>query len=141
MIFAFSLGVPIGLLVLLQLNHKRKTEQFKTPAWEWIVRRVMTQLKHSKRRDVVHCIIDLSLGTTYGSLVSACEPSNSLCLPSPCIDRVFANSSFGNADKPAFFWWEPVDLLRKLVLVGMLAIVETGSVAQVWAGLMCSFIL
>jgi hypothetical protein len=75
----------------------------------------MAQLDHSKRRDVKHCIIDLSLGTTYGSLVSAY--------------------------KPAFFWWEPIDLLRKLVLVGMLAVVERGSVAQVWAGLMCSFIL
>ena len=81
MIFVFSLGVPIGLLILLRLNHKSKTEQFKTPAWEWIQRRVMTQLKHSKRRDVQHCIIDLSLGMSYGSLVSACESRND---PSVC---------------------------------------------------------
>ena len=42
--------------------------------------------------------------------------------------------------KPAYFWWEPIDLLRKLLLVGMLAVVERGSVAQVLAGLLCSFV-
>ena len=75
MIFVFSLGVPIGLLALLRLDHQSKTKQFNTPAWEFIQRRVMVQLGHSKRRDVRHCIIDLSLGTTYGSLVSAYKPA------------------------------------------------------------------
>jgi hypothetical protein len=75
MIFLFSLGVPIALLVGLRLDHVSKTKQFNTPAWEWIQRRVMAQLDHSKRRDVRHCIIDLSLGTTYGSLVSAYKPA------------------------------------------------------------------
>eukprot|EP01046_Picozoa_sp_COSAG06_P014091 COSAG06_NODE_863_length_11877_cov_16.370012_4_plen_807_part_00 len=89
LICLFSLGVPIGLLVALRLDHISKTERFKTPAWEWIQRRVMVQLGHSKRRDVRHCIIDLSLGTTYGSLVSACESRNDMSLCSRtaiCID-------------------------------------------------------
>ena len=80
MIFIFSLGVPIGLLVALRLDHISKEAKFKSPAWVWIQRRAMAQLEHSKRRDVRHCIIDLQLGTTYGSLVSAY--------------------------KPAYFWWE-----------------------------------
>jgi hypothetical protein len=75
MIFLFSLGVPVGLLIGLRFDHISKTKQFNTPAWDWIQRRVMAQLEHSKRRDVKHCIIDLSLGTTYGSLVSAYKPA------------------------------------------------------------------
>ena len=75
MIFIFSLGVPLGLLVGLRLDHTSKTKQFNTPAWEWIQRRCMVHLGHTRRRDVRHCIIDLSLGTTYGSLVSAYKPA------------------------------------------------------------------
>jgi hypothetical protein len=34
MICVFSFGVPLGLLLLLRFDKLKKTEQFKTPAWE-----------------------------------------------------------------------------------------------------------
>jgi hypothetical protein len=75
MIFLFSLGVPIALLIGLRFDYKQKEKQFNTPAWEWIQRLVMVQLHHSNRRDIRHCMIDISLGTTYGGVVSAYKPA------------------------------------------------------------------
>ena len=113
MIALFSFGVPIGLLVHLKLANSARKAEFDGDVARFISRRMMMKLQHDSREDVMDCIIDIQLGTQYGTLVSAYKPS--------------------------LFWWEPIDLLRKLVLVGLLAVVDKGSAAQCWAGIILSF--
>ena len=45
-----------------------------------------------------------------------------------------------NAYQPGHFHWESYDMIRKLLLVGMLTLVQQGSVLQVCAGLATSFV-
>ena len=113
LIIPFSFGVPIGLLVHLKLAKAARQKEFDGDVSRFVSRKMMLLLAHDSREDVVSCIIDMEQSNRYGTFVS----------------------SF----KPAYFWWEPIDLLRKLVLVGMLAVVDKGSIAQIWAGIILSF--
>eukprot|EP01047_Picozoa_sp_COSAG01_P013575 COSAG01_NODE_641_length_14573_cov_17.634637_8_plen_126_part_00 len=75
MIIMFSFGVPLGMLVILRLNYVRKMAEFDNPSWRWIQQRATLQLCHKNQHDVKHCIIDVALGTQYGSLVSTYKPA------------------------------------------------------------------
>lgn len=138
MVVVFALGVPLGMLLVLARSRRKEAEVFtKSPQWQYITRRAATQLAHDDLREVQQVIIDISLGSRYGTLV--------------------------NAFKPGMFWWECVgescsdlhgmpwhcsvvltaplgaDMLRKLLLVGMLTLVQQGTSLQVFAGVVISF--
>lgn len=112
-IILFSLGVPVGIAVGMMISRKRQKEQFRTPTWRYIARKAMVQLGHDDLRETKYAMIDITLGSRFGSLVSAYNPG--------------------------FFYFECIDMLRKLVLVGMLTIVPAGSTLQVSTGLTFSF--
>ena len=112
-IVIFSFGAPCALLVHLRLTQLASASEFDTPAWSAVQHKAMLQLQHEIREDILKSIIDLSNGTRYGNLTAPY--------------------------KPQYFWWEPIDLLRKMLLVGLLSVVDRGSVAQVWVGIICSF--
>jgi hypothetical protein len=45
-----------------------------------------------------------------------------------------------NAFKPRYYYWEGYDMIRKLMLVGMLVVVGRGSVAQLFLAVVISFV-
>ena len=96
------------MIALMARSRRAKSAEFATPQWKYITRRMAAQLAHDDLRDVMHTVVDISLGSRYGSLV--------------------------NAFKPGYFFWECADMLRKLILVGMLTLVEQGSTLQVRRG-------
>eukprot|EP01046_Picozoa_sp_COSAG06_P029965 COSAG06_NODE_2819_length_6234_cov_2.814996_1_plen_1898_part_00 len=114
MIVLFSFGVPLGIMTLMMATHKQRKKDYDTPEWNYIARRVATQLAHDNVKEIKAALIDISLGTTYGPLV--------------------------NAYRPGHFRWESFDMIRKLLLVGMLTLVQQGSVLQICAGLATSFV-
>lgn len=115
MVVGFAFGVPLGMLLMMSRSRRAKSDVFtKSPQWQYITRRAATQLAHDDLREVQQVIIDISLGSRYGSLV--------------------------NAFKPGLFWWETADMLRKLLLVGMLTLVQQGTSLQICAGVVISFV-
>jgi hypothetical protein len=114
MICGFSVSVPLVMAITVAKNRAEKNKRFSTPAWQYIARRAMAQLGHDNLDEVRSAIIDITLGIRYGSLISAF--------------------------KPGFFYWECLDMTRKLILVGMLTSVERGSTLQVCTGLCFSFV-
>ena len=57
------------------------------------------------------------------------------------VNDVRLGSSFGflvDAFKPTYYFWESMDMLRKLALVGMVLIFERGTVHQISLSLMLS---
>jgi hypothetical protein len=114
MIFFFSIGVPVFMAVRMTQTKRQRQRQFETPTWQYISRRVMSQLSQDNLKEVQHTLIDIALGTRYGALISGF--------------------------KPGYFFWECLDMMRKLVVVGMLTTVERGSTTQVVAGIVFSFI-
>merc|ERR1711871_570590 len=113
-IFGFSVSVPLVMAIMVARNRAEKNRQFSTPTWQYIARRAMAQLGHNNLDEVRAAIIDITLGIRYGSLISAF--------------------------KPGYFYWECLDMTRKLVLVGMLTSIERGSTLQVCTGLCFSFV-
>ena len=109
----FSFGVPIGLLCFLRLRSVARRKEFDNDAERFVSSKMLMVLQHDKREDVVNCIIDVELDEQYGTFVSCYKPSH--------------------------FWYEPVECLRKMVVVGILAVVDKGSAAQVCAGIVISF--
>eukprot|EP01047_Picozoa_sp_COSAG01_P069436 COSAG01_NODE_10273_length_2204_cov_1.776247_1_plen_115_part_10 len=95
------------------IHKNRQNEQFRTPLWRYIARKAMVQMGHNDLREVKYAMIDMMLGNRYGSMVSAYNPG--------------------------FFFFECIDMLRKLVFVGMLAVVPVGSSLQAATGIACSF--
>ena len=161
-IVVFSFGAPLGLLVHLRRSRRASAKEFDTPEWKVVQHRAMLKLQpsvahkvlelhHETREDVVNCIIDISNGTRYGNLVSPYRPDFFCeCLP-PVFHWWWASRHARTAEGGAarhnsdqlrcccFAGWEPIDLLRKLLLVGLLSVVDRGSVAQVWVGIVLSF--
>ena len=74
----------------------------------------MSQLSQDNLQEVQETLIDIALGTRYGALISGF--------------------------KPGYLFWECLDMMRKLVVVGMLTTVERGSTTQVVAGIVFSFL-
>ena len=113
LIVAFSITVPVLLFVLLVKNRRAQLERFDTPQLDYIARRVMTELGHDSLSDVQTCIVDLKLGSRFGSLI--------------------------NAYRPGLFVFECFDMLRKLMMVGFLTVLELGTTSQVVVGVFLSF--
>ena len=44
------------------------------------------------------------------------------------------------ADSPRYLYWEAIDMLRKLALVGVVLVVDRGSAAQLFVALLLSFL-
>ena len=62
------------MIVLMVRSRRAKSAEFDTPQWKYITRRMTTQLAHDNQRDVRHTVVDISLGSRYGSLVNAFKP-------------------------------------------------------------------
>jgi hypothetical protein len=101
------------MLVMAQVQRQRHKE-YDTSEWNYIARRVATQLGENDATVVKDALIDIALGNVYGTLV--------------------------NAYRPGYFRWECFDMIRKLLLVGMLTVVQQGSVLQICTGLATSFV-
>ena len=114
MILLFSFGIPLSMMVIMTRTQIQRRKDFSTPEWNYIARRGATQLAHDKVNEIKDTMIDISLGTLYGSLV--------------------------NAYRPGHFRWECFDMIRKLLLVGMLTLVQQGSVLQICVGITTSFV-
>ena len=106
----FAIGVPVGTLVLMV---RRMTEyRSQNSGDRFIARRVADELGVSDE-SAMDAIRDVSMGRQYSFLLS----------------------SF----KPRFYYWEAVDMLRKLSIVGLLVMVGEGSLAQLFCGSAISF--
>jgi hypothetical protein len=113
-IVIFSVGVPVSIAILMLRSKHQQNQQFRTPTWRYIARKAMVQLGHNDLREVKYAMIDTTLGNRYGTLVSTYHPG--------------------------FFFFETIDMLRKLLLVGMLTVVPAGSTFQVATGMATSFL-
>jgi hypothetical protein len=114
MIAGFSFGVPFGLMLVMAQVQRQRHKEYDTSEWNYIARRIATQLGENDATVVKDALIDISLGNVYGTLV--------------------------NAYRPGYFRWECFDMIRKLLLVGMLTVVQQGSVLQICTGLATSFV-
>lgn len=74
LIVLFSIGVPVTMIVLMAANKRAKERQFDTPQWKYIARRSMAELAHDNLREVKYVIVDITLGSRYGTLVNAYKP-------------------------------------------------------------------
>ena len=62
------------MIALMAHSRRAKSAEFATPQWKYITRRMAAQLAHDDLRDVMHTVVDISLGSHYGSLVNAFKP-------------------------------------------------------------------
>ena len=62
------------MIVLMARSRHAKSVEFETPQWKYITRRMATQLATDDLHAVMHTIMDISLGSQYGSLVNAFKP-------------------------------------------------------------------
>jgi Ca2+-binding EF-hand superfamily protein len=116
LIVLFSGGVPFAIMVIMYRDRVAQSKQFKTPQWLYITRQVAAEFAHDDVNEIRQCIIDIKLGNVYGFLIKAF--------------------------KPGAFFWECLDMLRKLLLVGLLTIVDRGSTLQVCVGMLtCLFFI
>jgi hypothetical protein len=137
MIFAFSVSVPLVMAIVVAKNRAEQHKQFSAPTWQYIARRAMAQLGHDNVDEIKNSIIDITLGNRYGSLISAFKPGVYVFVPRPVnLIVVCADAS----THTGFFYWECLDMGRKLVLVGLLTSIERGSTLQVCTGLVFSFV-
>jgi hypothetical protein len=98
-----SLGCPIAMVVMMI----RRIDEYRSggASERFVARRVADELKLDDRV-AADAIRDVSTGREYSFLV--------------------------NAYKPRYYFWEGIDMVRKLLLVGMLVIAGRGSVAQLF---------
>jgi hypothetical protein len=64
----------VTMIVLMAANKRAKERQFDTPQWKYIARRSMAELAHDNLREVKYVIVDITLGSRYGTLVNAYKP-------------------------------------------------------------------
>lgn len=88
LIAVFSVGVPVVLILALVKNNTAKRATFDSPKMEYVCRRMMTELGKGELSDVETVFIDIKLGSRFGSLI--------------------------NAFRPGMFFFEALDMLRKL---------------------------
>ena len=62
------------MIALMAHSRRAKSAEFATPQWKYITRRMAAQLAHDDLRDVMHTVVDISLGSRYGYLVNAFKP-------------------------------------------------------------------
>eukprot|EP01052_Picozoa_sp_SAG31_P027783 SAG31_NODE_2629_length_5350_cov_2.286612_5_plen_713_part_01 len=109
----FSFGVPVGVVVLMMRRLREYTTADKID--RFVARHVATELQ-TDDTSAMDAIRDVMMGRQY--------------------------SFFVNAYKPRYYFWEGYDMVRKLLLVGMLTLAGQGSTAQLFVGIcisICSF--
>lgn len=113
-IVVFSLGVPAGLIVIMLRHKHSQLDKLNSPSWQFVARKAMIKLDCGDLQEIKNTMIAVLLSKRYGSIVSAY--------------------------KPGLFFFECIEMIRKLILVGVLALVPVGSSLQTAAGLVCSFL-
>eukprot|EP01046_Picozoa_sp_COSAG06_P026528 COSAG06_NODE_2286_length_7159_cov_18.500708_2_plen_136_part_01 len=109
MMIAFALGIPVGIGILMV---RRMGEYSSTGGTgRFMARRVADELKITDV-EAADAIRDVTTGREYSFLV--------------------------NAYKPRYYHWEGVDMVRKLLLVGVLAVAGRGSVSQLFVAAIVS---
>jgi hypothetical protein len=88
LIAVFSVGVPVVLILALAKNNAAKRAAFDSPKMEYVCRRMMTELGKGELSDIETVFIDVKLGSRFGSLI--------------------------NAFRPGMFFFDALDMLRKL---------------------------
>ena len=76
MVAGFSFGVPTLIMVHMARTQRHRHKEYDSPEWNYISRRVATQLAHDDVQEIKDALIDISLGTTYGPLVNAYRPGH-----------------------------------------------------------------
>ena len=107
----FSAGVPVALIAVM-LRQARARDAV-TDADRFVARRVAEELQLDDRA-AIDVIQDVNMGKEYSFLVSAYHPR--------------------------YFFWEGLDLLRKLAMVGLLVLAGQGSLSQIFIGLCLSVV-
>ena len=105
----FSAGVPVALIVVML--KRARAHNAVTDADRFVARRLAEELELDDRV-AIDAIRDVSMGKEYSFLVSAYQPR--------------------------YFFWEGVDMLRKLSMVGLLVVAGQGSLSQIFFGLCLS---
>jgi serine/threonine protein kinase len=113
LIAAFAFGVPIGVMLAMKRSSDQEADAFGSPEWTYTIQRMAAQLQEDDVDLVRAAVIDVQLGKMYGNFVTAYKPS--------C------------------FWWEGIDMLRKLLIIGVLSVVSQGSTFQICVGLLTGF--
>eukprot|EP01045_Picozoa_sp_COSAG04_P025551 COSAG04_NODE_3373_length_2879_cov_1.062950_1_plen_332_part_10 len=108
-IASFSVGIPVYLAMLMV----RRMDEYRasSDSDRFVARRVADELKIGDKQ-AADAIRDVSTGREYSFLV--------------------------NAYKSRYCYWEGVDMVRKLVLVGMLVVAGRGSAAQLFLAVVVS---
>jgi hypothetical protein len=109
-IFVVALGVPVGAILLLR--RERQRQQRENPVEESLKLRVAGVFRITPE-EAEEAVKDIRLGSKYSFLVGTF--------------------------KGRYYMWESVDMVRKLLLVGLLVWFDRGSVAQVTIALVISF--
>ena len=109
MMVAFAFGIPVGMGILMV---RRMRDYSSTGGTDrFMARRVADELKITDV-EAADAIRDVTTGREYSFLV--------------------------NAYKPRYYHWEGVDMVRKLLLVGVLAVAGRGSVSQLFVAAIVS---
>jgi hypothetical protein len=108
-VVCFSCGVPV--ILMLMMFQRTREHNTTTDADRFVARRVAEELQLDDRV-AVDAIRDVRMGKEYSFMVTAFQPR--------------------------FFYWEGVDMLRKLAMVGLLVLCGQGSLSQIFIGLCIS---
>eukprot|EP01045_Picozoa_sp_COSAG04_P009171 COSAG04_NODE_525_length_13096_cov_16.943602_2_plen_592_part_00 len=103
LIALFAVGTPVWLVRMMMLRMGEYSASSDSD--RFVARRVADELKIDDKQ-AMEAIRDVSTGREYSFLV--------------------------NAYKSRYFYWEGVDMVRKLMLVGMLVVAGRGSAAQLF---------
>ena len=105
----FSAGVPVALIAMMM--KRARAHDAVTKADRFVARRCAEELQLDDRV-AIDAIRDVSMGREYSFLVSAYQPR--------------------------YFYWEGLDMIRKLSMVGLLVVAGQGSLSQIFIGLCLS---
>jgi len=125
MVFLWPVGIPLGLLSLLW-------RQWRLSRQQWVDKELQLTLTSEPASDT---------GSGRASDEEELEqPNEALSLAEFNADRIQGTFGFCTKDfRPAVFYWEPLDMLRKLALSGLLQFVDRGTAFQVFCGCVLAF--
>ena len=111
-VVVIAFGIPV-VMATLMVRRMREYGGGGSGSTRFVARRVADEMKldDSVAADAIR---DCNTGREYSFLV--------------------------NTFKPQYYYWEGIDMLRKLLLVGMLVITGRGSIAQLFLALVISFV-
>jgi hypothetical protein len=112
LVLLWPVGIPLGLLLLLHRQHRR------------------SRVLWNERQMAAAAGTTTSTPSDDKASLAQFHAARMAGLPSACFVQDF---------RPGCFWYEPVDMLRKLALSGLLQFVERGTAAQVVVGCALAF--